>query len=54
MLAIDSEDSGVGRVGSSDFCGRTESSFEGRMTGAAGKRSGGLGGDGAFGVGNRS
>lgn len=52
MLATGSEDSAVGTVGSGDFCGRTESSFEGRMTGAAGNRTGGLGGGGAFGVGN--
>lgn len=52
MLATGSEDSAVDMVGSGDFCGRTESSFEGRMTGAAGNRTGGLGGGGAFGVGN--
>lgn len=49
-----SEGSAAGRVGSGDFCGRTESSLEGRMTGAAGIRTGGLGGGGAFGVGKSS
>jgi hypothetical protein len=52
VAATGSEGSAVDRVGSGDFCGRAESSFEGRMTGAAGIRTGGLGGGGAFGVGN--
>lgn len=41
----------VGAVGSGDFGGGAESSFEGRITGAAGSRAGGLGGGGAFGMG---
>lgn len=52
VVATGSEGSAVGRVGSGDFCGRAESSFEGRMTGAAGIETGGLSGGGAFGVGN--
>jgi hypothetical protein len=42
----------IGAVGSGDFGGGAESSFEGRITGAAGSRAGGLGGGGAFGMGN--
>lgn len=41
----------VGAVGSGDFGGSAEVSFDGRITGAAGSVMGGLGGGGAFGMG---